>query len=88
MIGGQSGISSKVMAAILALIPILLVLFLMLVLRWSSPLAGLAGWVCGLIVAILRFRLNWSVLWVSQVKGLLLTFNVLLALWPALFYIR
>lgn len=73
------------MNALLALLPILFVLFLMLVLRWSSPLAGLAGWVCGVLIAFLAFGLNGSVFWVSQVKGLLLTFNVLLALWPALF---
>ena len=73
------------MTALLALIPILLVLLLMLAFRWSSPLAGLAGWGCGLLVAALAFGLNWQVLWVSQVKGLLLTLNVVLALWPALF---
>jgi len=73
------------MTALLALIPILLVLLLMLFLRWSSPLAGLAGWLCGLVVAYVAFGLNWPILWVSQIKGLLLTFNVLLALWPALF---
>jgi lactate permease len=73
------------MSALLALVPILLVLFLMLVFRWSSSLAGLAGWCCEMLVALLAFGLNWQVFWVSQAKGLLLTFNVLLVLWPAIF---
>jgi lactate permease len=57
----------------------------MLVFRWSSSLAGLAGWCCEMLVALLAFGLNWQVFWVSQAKGLLLTFNVLLVLWPAIF---
>ena len=73
------------MVALIALIPILLVMLLMLVFRWSSWLAGLAGWVSGILVALLAFGLNWQVFWVSQAKGLLLTLNVLLVLWPALF---
>lgn len=72
------------MTALLAFLPILIVLLLMLVFRWGSPLAGLAGWVSGLLVAVFAFGLNWQVLWVSQGKGLLLTLNVLLVLWPAL----
>lgn len=82
---GEFWYSSTIMNALLALLPILVVLILMLALRWSSPLAGLAGWGCCLLVAFLAFGLNWSVFWVSQVKGLLLTFNVILVLWPAIF---
>jgi len=73
------------MLALLAFIPILLVLLLMLVFRWSSAWAGLAGWCCELLVALLAFGLNWQVFWVSQAKGLLLTLNVLIVLWPAIF---
>ena len=73
------------MAALFAFLPILLVLVLMLALRWGSHLAGFAGWLCGLVVAFFVFGLNWQVFWVSQAKGLLLTFNVLAVLWPALF---
>jgi len=72
------------MEAIPALLPILVVLILMVVFRWSSALAGLAGWAAGLIVALLAFGLNLQVLWVSQVKGLLLTLNVILLLWPGI----
>ncbi|NMC86386.1 MAG: L-lactate permease, partial [Anaerolineaceae bacterium] len=73
------------MDALLALLPILIVIFLMVALRWSSPLAGLAGWLGSLVVAFLAFGLNWPVFWVSQVKGLLLTMNVLIVLWPGIF---
>ncbi len=73
------------MTALLALIPILVVLVLMLLLRLGSHWAGMAGWIAGLLVAVLFFGLNWPVFWVSQGKGLLLTLNVVYVLWPALF---
>ena len=72
------------MSYLLASLPILLVLALMLVFRRGSHQAGFAGWLAGIVVAFAAFGLNFSVLWVSQVKGLLLTMNVLAVLWPAL----
>ncbi len=67
-----------------AILPILLVLALMLFFHRGSHQAGFAGWLAGIAVAFLFFGLNGQVLWVSQVKGLLLTLNVLAVLWPAL----
>jgi lactate permease len=67
-----------------AFLPILLVLLLMLIFRRGSHEAGLAGWLCGILIAALAFGLDWQVFWVSQVKGLFLTLNVLAVLWPAL----
>jgi lactate permease len=72
------------MDALYATIPILLVLITMTVFRKGSALAGLVGWLSGLVMAVLAFGLNWQVFWVSQGKGLLLSLNVLLILWPAL----
>jgi len=72
------------MTLLLAFLPILVVLVLMLAFRWGSHLAGMAGWVTGLLIAFLAFGLNGQVFWVSQGKGVLLTLNVLLVLWPAL----
>ena len=69
----------------LALLPILIVLILMLAFRAGSHQAGLAGWVVGLGVAFFAFGMNWNVFWVSQVKSLMVTLNVLLVIWPALF---
>jgi len=51
----------------------------------EQPPGRAAGWVCGLVVAFLAFGLNGQVLWVSQVKGLLLTLNVVFTLWPGIF---
>lgn len=68
----------------LAALPILVVLALMLFLRWGGQRAGPAGWLAGLLVAWLAFGLNWPVLWVSQLKGFILSLFVLLILWPAL----
>lgn len=70
---------------VLAALPILVVLFLMLVLRWRGQTAGPMGWVCGIIVAAFAFGLTPSVLAVSQLKGLFLSLFVLAVLWPALF---
>jgi lactate permease len=67
-----------------ASLPILLVLALMLFFHRGSHQAGFAGWLAGIAIAFLAFGLNFSVLWVSQVKGLLLTMNVLAVLWSAL----
>ena len=69
---------------LLSAVPILLVLALMLFFHRGSHQAGFAGWLAGIAVAFLFFGLNGSVLWVSQVKALLLTINVLAVLWPAL----
>ena len=72
------------MSYLFAALPILLVLALMLFFRRGSHQAGFAGWLAGIAVAFLFFGLNGKVLWVSQVKALLLTVNVLAVLWPAL----
>lgn len=72
------------MSYLFAALPILLVLALMLFFRRGSHEAGFGGWLAGLLVAFFIFGLNWSVLWVSQVKALLLSVNVLTVLWPAL----
>lgn len=68
----------------LAALPILLVLALMLFFRRGSHEAGGVGWLAGIAVAFLFFGLNGQVLWVSQVKALLLSLNVLAVLLPAL----
>ncbi|MCX6055696.1 MAG: L-lactate permease [Chloroflexi bacterium] len=73
------------MSVFVAILPILIVLVLMLFFHSGSHLAGFAGWLVGLIVAFVAFGLNLQVLMVSQIKSLLVTMNVLLVLWPALF---
>ena len=72
------------MTFLFAILPILLVLALMLFFKRGSHQAGFAGWAAGVVLAILVFGLNWQVFWVSQVKGLLLSLNVIAILWAAL----
>jgi len=72
------------MEILLAAIPILTLLTLMAVLRWSGQRAGPVSWLTGIGVAALFFGLSPQVLWVSQVKGLLFSLYVLAVLWPAL----
>lgn len=76
------------MTYLLAALPILLVLGVMIFLNWNGQRAGALGWVAGLAVAGLAFGLNWPVLWVSQLKGLFLSFFVLAILWPALLFYK
>jgi len=73
------------MTYLLAVLPILIVLVLMLAFRAGSHQAGLVGWLAGIVIAIFFFGLNWQVFWVSQAKSLLVTLNVMLVIWPALF---
>ncbi len=62
-----------------------MVMGLMVFRRWSGQQAGVAGWLAGLICAVLGFSMTWDAWWVSQLKGLYLTFYVLAVLYPALF---
>ncbi len=69
----------------LAIFPILVVLGLMVWLRWGGQRVGPIGWLVGLVVGFAAFGLTPQVLVVSQLKGLYLSFTVLLILWPAMF---
>ncbi|MCL5998201.1 MAG: L-lactate permease [Chloroflexi bacterium] len=77
-------IANHAMPYLLAALPILIVLALMLLLHWGGQRAGPAGWIAGVAVAAFTFGLTPQVLWVSQLKGLLLSLYVLAVLWPAL----
>ena len=48
-----------------AALPILLVLALTLFFKRGSHQAGFAGWLAGILIAVLAFGLNWQVFWVS-----------------------
>ena len=69
---------------LLAFSPVLLVLILMLGLRWGGSKAGAVGWLVALIVAALGFGAGPRVLGYAQVKGVLLTLDVLYIIWTAL----
>ncbi len=69
---------------IFAFSPILTVLVLMIFKNWSGSRAGAAGWVVSLITATFVFGAHPELLAYSQVKGALLSLNVLYIIWAAL----
>jgi|WetSurMetagenome_2_1015567.scaffolds.fasta_scaffold30304_2 lactate permease len=69
---------------LLAIFPIVSIIFLMILLHWGGQKAGPAGWAIGILIAVLFFGLTPDVFLVSQAKGLLLSVYVLMVLWPAL----
>jgi lactate permease len=69
---------------ILAFSPILTVLVLMIFKNWSGSRAGAAGWFVSLITATLVFGAHPELLAYSQMKGALLSLNVLYIIWAAL----
>ena len=64
--------------------PILTVLVLMIFKNWSGSRAGAAGWFVALIAASLFFGAHPKLLAYSQMKGILLSLNVLYIIWTAL----
>ncbi|MHC1782593.1 MAG: L-lactate permease [Anaerolineaceae bacterium] len=68
-----------------AFLPILLILVLMLVFRMGVHIASPLAFLAGLVIAVAVFGLTWDGWWISQAKGLLLSINVLVVLWAALF---
>jgi lactate permease len=72
------------MLIVLAALPILLLLILLTVFRWSGQRAGITSWLAALLVAALFFGLTPRVFLVSQLKGLIFSLYVLAVLWPAL----
>ncbi len=72
------------MLTLLAAIPILLLLILMTVFRWSGTRAGIVSWLVTSILAVVFFGLTMEVLVGSQLKGLIFSIYVLGVLWPAL----
>jgi lactate permease len=69
---------------LLAVSPIATVLLLMVGLRWGGTRAGPAGWLVAVLVAWLRFGAGLELLWVSQLRGVLLTLFVLYIIWTAM----
>jgi lactate permease len=73
---------------VLALLPILVILFLMVGLRWSATRAGAAGYLCGLVIALLFFGATPQLLAYAHAKGLLFSLDVLLIIWAAFLLYR
>ena len=76
------------MAFILAITPIILILFLMVGLRWGAARAGGAGYLSALLIAILYFGAGPELLAYSHARALLLSIDVLLIIWAAFLLYR
>jgi lactate permease len=72
----------------LALVPIALILFLMVGLRWGAARAGGAGYLSALIIAILFFGADLDLLAFAHARALLLSVDVLLIIWAAFLLYR
>jgi lactate permease len=73
---------------VLALLPILVILFLMVGLRWSATRAGAAGYLCTLAIAVLFFGATPQLLAYAHAKGLLFSIDVLMIIWAAFLLYR
>ncbi len=76
------------MTFILALIPILLILFLMVGLHWSTARAGAAGYLAGFLLSLLFFGGNVELLAYAHAKAFLFSLDVLLIIWAAFLLYR
>lgn len=76
------------MTFFLASLPILLILYLMVVLRWGAARAGAAGYLSALAIAILAFGATPELLGYAHTKALLLSLDVLLIIWAAFLLYR
>ncbi len=64
--------------------PIAVVLVLMIFFNWSGSRAGAAAWLTALVAAVAFFGAHPALLAYSQMKGVLLSLNVLYIIWTAL----
>ena len=76
------------MTFIFALSPIIVILVLMVGFKWSAARAGAAGYLWVLIIAILFFGADGTLLAYAHTKALLLTIDVLMIIWAAFLLYR
>ena len=69
---------------LLALLPLLAVLYLMIGRQWGGSKAGIAGWLTAVFVSLLFFGGNLPLLLVALGKSILLSLFVLYIIWMAL----
>ncbi len=68
----------------LAFIPILTVMLLMLVFKWSGTKAGLFALVLTIIISLFFFGADLRIVFLSILKSILVSMDILLIIWPAL----
>jgi lactate permease len=70
--------------AVAAALPLLVILFTMVQLRWNGTQAGIAGWVVAMVLAPTLFQADISLIWYAHIRSLLLSLYVLYIVWGAL----
>lgn len=76
------------MTILLAALPLIAILVLMLVFRWSGARAGAVGWLVALVIAALAFGVGSQALFWAQVRGFFRAAYVLYIIWGALLFFR
>jgi lactate permease len=76
------------MIILLAALPLIAILVLMLVFRWSGAQAGAVGWLVALVVAALAFSAGPQALVWAQIRGIFRAVYVLYIIWGALLFFR
>jgi lactate permease len=74
--------------AIIAAIPILIILVLMIGFRWGAARAGAAGYLAAFFIAAVFFGAGVDALAFAHTKGLILSVDVLLIIWAAFLLYR
>ncbi len=77
---------SSLLYVLLALSPILMVLYLMVGRSWGGSKAGLVGWLTAVTISLIFFNTNEDLLLVAIGKSLLLALFVLYLIWMALLF--
>jgi len=69
---------------LLSFLPILTVILLMLVFKWSGRRAAAASWLVAALIALVAFGADWNLLAWSQAKAFLLAMDILWTVWGAI----
>ncbi len=70
--------------ALVAIVPLVVVLWTMIDWRWSGTKAGAAGWGVALVLAFTVFQADATLLWYAHLRSVLLSLYVLYIIWMAL----
>ncbi|HSN95404.1 MAG TPA: L-lactate permease, partial [Anaerolineaceae bacterium] len=69
---------------LLSFLPILTVILLMIVFKWSGRRAATASWLVAALIALVAFGADWQLLAWSQAKAFLLAMDILWTVWGAI----
>ncbi len=76
---------NSILNSLLSATPIILFLIVMLGLKWGGSKAGAFCWLITIIIAVLFFGANFELISYTYVKAFLLSIDVLLIIWTAMF---